>query len=302
MERNKAKKSRMFTNRKALILKKAKELGILCDVPVCAVIIEPNGDVHTWPENKNEVQAILTRYRNRSNKNKKPSTDDQPKNTPKTRDFLATLSEDWVNDLSKDSLPGLVTAIDTKIEEIQQRIRFLKQNQNRDGVDNPEMEIDCNPKLETLVSKEGFAVSNQLGTGDSPSDSDETEINRQDSFPGLMTAIDAKIEEIQQRIRFLKENRNRDGVDNPEMEIDCNLQLETPVSKEGFAATNQLGTGDSPSDSDATEINRQDSPFDLNKPFVYHVPPLRSYDPVTNICTSAESQSDIASTSGTKED
>nr|XP_027062683.1 uncharacterized protein LOC113689047 [Coffea arabica] len=49
-------------NRVAGIKKKAMELALLCDIPVCVVIIEPSGKIQTWPENHNDVQSVIDKY------------------------------------------------------------------------------------------------------------------------------------------------------------------------------------------------------------------------------------------------
>lgn len=54
--------SKIFKNRVTGIKKKAMELALLCDIPVCVVITEPSGKIQTWPENHADVQSVLDKY------------------------------------------------------------------------------------------------------------------------------------------------------------------------------------------------------------------------------------------------
>nr|GMD01274.1 agamous-like MADS-box protein AGL81 [Ipomoea batatas] len=59
MAEEKAMKTR-YQNRKASILKKSKELSTLCDVKVCVIVVSPDGKLETWPDNLNDVKAVLS--------------------------------------------------------------------------------------------------------------------------------------------------------------------------------------------------------------------------------------------------
>ncbi|CAH9092188.1 unnamed protein product [Cuscuta epithymum] len=49
-----------YENRKASILKQGRELSTLCGVKLCLMIVTPDGKVETWPENRDDVKAILS--------------------------------------------------------------------------------------------------------------------------------------------------------------------------------------------------------------------------------------------------
>ncbi|XP_031094450.1 agamous-like MADS-box protein AGL93 [Ipomoea triloba] len=49
-----------YENRKTSILKKSKELSTLCDVQVCVIVVSPDGKLETWPDNLNDVKAVLS--------------------------------------------------------------------------------------------------------------------------------------------------------------------------------------------------------------------------------------------------
>ncbi|XP_031094446.1 uncharacterized protein LOC115998916 [Ipomoea triloba] len=58
-QRRKAMKTR-YENRKASVLKKGKELSMLYDVKVCVIMVSPDGKLETWPDNLNDVKAVLS--------------------------------------------------------------------------------------------------------------------------------------------------------------------------------------------------------------------------------------------------
>lgn len=60
--------SQVFKRRKEGIKKKAEELAILCDIPVCLVIQSPNGDSEFWPANPDQTRTLLDKYKQTCNK------------------------------------------------------------------------------------------------------------------------------------------------------------------------------------------------------------------------------------------
>ncbi|XP_050207988.1 agamous-like MADS-box protein AGL103 [Mercurialis annua] len=52
----------IYKKRKLTLKKKAEELSILCGVPVGLVCFDPDGEVDTWPEDKNKVDEILMEF------------------------------------------------------------------------------------------------------------------------------------------------------------------------------------------------------------------------------------------------
>ncbi|KAI5683976.1 hypothetical protein M9H77_05204 [Catharanthus roseus] len=71
-----------FKKRKACILKKTMELSVLCDVEASAIVVEDNGVVSTWPENRCDVMNIINKYKawRLDEKNKKSSELQQQRN------------------------------------------------------------------------------------------------------------------------------------------------------------------------------------------------------------------------------
>ncbi|GAA0141760.1 hypothetical protein LIER_02827 [Lithospermum erythrorhizon] len=97
-----------FKKRKESIMKMAKELSVLCDIKVCALVSDPdNGKIETWPQNSLEVEQILKEH---VLKNKKVGKGHQDKKQ----------STSIVGDHS------FLKIVDQKLASVQKRIERLK--------------------------------------------------------------------------------------------------------------------------------------------------------------------------------
>ncbi|XP_057462479.1 MADS-box transcription factor PHERES 2-like [Actinidia eriantha] len=63
MMENKRARMVTYTKRKDCIMKKTMELATLCGIQACAVCFGPDGAVETWPENPNNVKAVIDLFR-----------------------------------------------------------------------------------------------------------------------------------------------------------------------------------------------------------------------------------------------
>ncbi|KAL3516146.1 hypothetical protein ACH5RR_023048 [Cinchona calisaya] len=62
-------KSLCCKKRKECIKRKTRELSVLCDIRACLVVLGPNGEVETWPENADNVREVIHMYQQFSTKN-----------------------------------------------------------------------------------------------------------------------------------------------------------------------------------------------------------------------------------------
>ncbi|KAK2966855.1 hypothetical protein RJ640_027814 [Escallonia rubra] len=110
-----------YVRRKACIKKKAMELSTLCDIKVFSICLSPAGDFETWPENPNEVHAIVNVYRDKKKLEAGKS--------------LKEMAEDggFLNGLSQESLHDLYTKIDVKIKAVEERVAFLNRVKEASG-------------------------------------------------------------------------------------------------------------------------------------------------------------------------
>ncbi|CAA2953817.1 agamous-like MADS-box AGL81 [Olea europaea subsp. europaea] len=110
-------KKKAFLRRKECIKRKTMELSTLCDVKACAVILGPDGQIDSWPENRSEVQEVINLYQHRSrNKKRKQQYDDRGCNKKQVLggDEGALNPEEFLK------------KIDAKLGEVKKRIQFLR--------------------------------------------------------------------------------------------------------------------------------------------------------------------------------
>ncbi|RAL51560.1 hypothetical protein DM860_011062 [Cuscuta australis] len=108
----KNKESR-YEKRKSTILRKSRELSILCDVKVCVVIVSPDGaKLETWPESLEDVKAALDeaaasdkRHRsdgNRKRRRQNPSGSETPEDEEKAMVLAITPDCPAVNNVAEE--------------------------------------------------------------------------------------------------------------------------------------------------------------------------------------------------------
>ncbi|CAA2953816.1 agamous-like MADS-box AGL81 [Olea europaea subsp. europaea] len=110
-------KKKAFLRRKECIKRKTMELSTLCDVKACAVILGPDGQIDSWPENRSEVQEVINLYQNgSSNKKRKQQYDDRGCNKKQ----VLGGDEGTLNP------EEFLKKIDAKLGEVKNRIQFLR--------------------------------------------------------------------------------------------------------------------------------------------------------------------------------
>ncbi|XP_028118954.1 MADS-box protein SOC1-like [Camellia sinensis] len=114
-----------YKKRKDCVIKKTMELSILCGINVFTLCFGPNGKVDTWPQNPNEVKALIRMYK------------DSAKKSPLPRKFWWG-NEDgygWLDGLSAESVMSFLGKLDSKLEVLKARIEFLKMvNEQKNSV------------------------------------------------------------------------------------------------------------------------------------------------------------------------
>ncbi|CAA0382888.1 unnamed protein product [Arabidopsis thaliana] len=125
--------------RQQTVFKKAKELSILCDIDVCVICYGSNGELKTWPEEREKVKAIARRYGELSEtKRRKGSVDlheflekmnkDDPEKEEKKKIKVRRVPKVkypvWdprFDNYSVEQLMGLVQSLERNLTRIQHR-------------------------------------------------------------------------------------------------------------------------------------------------------------------------------------
>ncbi|XP_055805318.1 uncharacterized protein LOC129874114 [Solanum dulcamara] len=125
MEKRRKGETLSYRKKKETIKKKTRELSILCDIKACAILLGPNGEVDTWPENPSDFNPIIQSYKR---KEKIEDAIDDGFLKKKSKKNNALFSDDqWLNDMmSRESKQSLLVKLNSKLEAVEKRIEFLK--------------------------------------------------------------------------------------------------------------------------------------------------------------------------------
>nr|WQI83112.1 MADS-box transcription factor [Spirodela polyrhiza] len=143
-----------FMKRRAVIKKKAMELGKLCDIVTLLVCFGPRGQLETWPEDRQEVRRIIEHYASLN-----------PDDCIKRRYDLTTFFEAhlkrlqaeinrernaWLDALpAADSLEDLLRSLDAKLAAIGEKICRVEL-EDKDESRGNEMEACWGQHLQAL--------------------------------------------------------------------------------------------------------------------------------------------------------
>ncbi|KAI5648739.1 hypothetical protein M9H77_34744 [Catharanthus roseus] len=127
------RRSLSYRKGKETIKRKAKELSILCDIPVCAVITSPNGETETWPTSLSELKPIFQMYREKIQFFDRqgygdPAEDNYGKGTDEIMLFdHDPADENYDQETEEDDEDEIMEWLNDKILAVNDRIRVLKE-------------------------------------------------------------------------------------------------------------------------------------------------------------------------------
>ncbi|CAH8300585.1 unnamed protein product [Eruca vesicaria subsp. sativa] len=127
------------------IFKKARELTTLCDIEACVIHYGPDGELRTWPENRDKVRSLALRYiqldkpkrlkksvdlygflKKKKKKKKKTVTSLKKKNVDE--ELKNPISDHY----SSDQINQLIQSLELGYSTLQERHRFLEAKANMD--------------------------------------------------------------------------------------------------------------------------------------------------------------------------
>ncbi|KAI7984952.1 Agamous-like MADS-box protein AGL82 [Camellia lanceoleosa] len=123
-----------YMKRKECVIKKTMELSILYGINIVTLYFGPNGKVDTWPQNPNEVNALIKMYKeyakkSRVRKSHESSFSDYCLGAEKVAKKVSVKNEDgygWLDGLSTESVISFLGKLESKLEVLKARIEFLK--------------------------------------------------------------------------------------------------------------------------------------------------------------------------------
>ncbi|KAG7604228.1 putative transcription factor MADS-type1 family [Arabidopsis thaliana] len=142
--------STSLSNRLETIFKKASELCTLCDIEACVIYYGPDGELKTWPKEREKVRDIALRFNqlnealrhkksvnlhgflNKKKKNKGLKNPNKKKKTSLKN--LNVLKYPLADHYSPDQVSQLTQSLELNVSKFQERLRFLesqKQNETK---------------------------------------------------------------------------------------------------------------------------------------------------------------------------
>ncbi|KAL0692078.1 hypothetical protein Bca4012_059258 [Brassica carinata] len=137
-----------LSNRLKTIFKKASELSILCQVAVSVIYYGPNGELKTWPKEREVVKDMALRYKAATKPKKSSNLRDflegklendknLKKNKKKTKRGLENVKyPDWypvLDNYSPDQLHQLILSLQGTLSTMEERIRFLEAQKKKNA-------------------------------------------------------------------------------------------------------------------------------------------------------------------------
>ncbi|KAL1197250.1 Agamous-like MADS-box protein AGL75 [Cardamine amara subsp. amara] len=135
--------STSLSNRLETIFKKASELSILCEIEICVIYYGPDGELKTWPEEKEKVKDMAFRYSQlheavRRKKrvdlygflNKKNNKEGKHLNKKK-KTSLKNVKYPISDHYSADQISRMIRSLELSYSTLQERLRFVESQKQK---------------------------------------------------------------------------------------------------------------------------------------------------------------------------
>ncbi|XP_010481184.1 PREDICTED: agamous-like MADS-box protein AGL75, partial [Camelina sativa] len=135
--------STSLSNRLLTIFRKAEQLSVLCQIDVCVIYYGPEGDLKTFPNEKEKVRNMAMRYSrlNESLRSKKRThlsefLEENPNKRMKTspspeKKNVDVLKYPISDHYSPDQISQLIQSLELNLSTSQQRLRFLLESHDK---------------------------------------------------------------------------------------------------------------------------------------------------------------------------
>ncbi|KVH93494.1 Transcription factor, MADS-box [Cynara cardunculus var. scolymus] len=182
-----------YQNRKHGIIKKAKELSVLCDVDTAIIVYPPDSNhPEIWPENADQMKKTIGSYKERKKENRKRTYDlidyFQDRKRKIEDEFVKARKRnmeakyptwfDELNGLSEGQLRQFAIGLENKEKIVRARLELKKRNFNAQMPFEFELEnnqpstnhfVGSYPSLDQVQAMNDEVISNDLGWFDDAS-------------------------------------------------------------------------------------------------------------------------------------
>ncbi|CAE6204811.1 unnamed protein product [Arabidopsis arenosa] len=139
--------STSLSNRLETIFKKASELCTLCDIEACVIYYGPDGELKTWPKEREKVRDIALRYsqlnealrrkksvnlydflKKKKNKGLKNPNKKRKTSLKKVNELKYPISDHY----SSDQVSKLIQSLELNVSKVQERLRFVESQKHKE--------------------------------------------------------------------------------------------------------------------------------------------------------------------------
>ncbi|KAH1132489.1 hypothetical protein GYH30_011368 [Glycine max] len=222
-----------YSKRKSGIIKKAKELSILCDIDVVLLMFSPTGKPTLLQGERSNIEEIIAKFAQLSPqeraKRKMESLEALKKtfrkldHDVKIQDFLGSSSQ------TMEELSYQVKVLQAQITEVQQRLSYWN---NLEKINNLEhlrqMEDSLRESINRVgLQKEGMALPSMMAS-------------LQDSQP-----LSWLLNDDNHHLMLPNEPKFQSFSDNTNRDVECSTDISLP-NYSGYIGSNKFGVGSSP--------------------------------------------------------
>ncbi|CAH8277560.1 unnamed protein product [Arabidopsis lyrata] len=139
--------STSLSNRLETIFKKASELCTLCDIEACVIYYGPDGELKTWPKEREKVRDIALRYSQLNealrrkkrvnlydflNKKKEKGLKNPNKRRKTSLKKVNVLKYPISDHYSPDQISKLIQSLELNVSKVQERLRFVESQKHKE--------------------------------------------------------------------------------------------------------------------------------------------------------------------------
>ncbi|KAF8087519.1 hypothetical protein N665_0581s0008 [Sinapis alba] len=155
-----------LNSRLLTVFKKAQELTTLCDIEACVIHYGPDGELRTWPENRDKVRELALRYiqLDQTKKRKKSVNlyeflNKKKKDNNFKKRNVEELKYPISDHYSPDQISQLIQSLELSYSKLQERRRFLAAEKQNESL-NPN-QFKQLPQESCLKNHEVYYVNDQ---------------------------------------------------------------------------------------------------------------------------------------------
>ncbi|KAG7548620.1 Transcription factor MADS-box [Arabidopsis suecica] len=226
-----------LSNRLETIFKKASELCTLCDIEACVIYYGPDGELKTWPKEREKVRDIALRYsqlkealrRKKSvnlndflNKKKNKETKNPNKKRKTSLKKVNELKYPIADHYSPDQVSQLIQSLELNVSKVQERLRFVEsQKQNETKPDHQSLASSSLNQQTQSLNPSQFSLFMYNHGDNTLSQIQVSASNFNQDFSAILQESELKNQLVKQEFCGYDQNMSVSGITNNSFQHPC---------------------------------------------------------------------------------